>query len=184
MGGPAKTAGKAKLDSSNAVPSVTTRYMAREADTRTTAADSALTTAMIEEAGHEGLTLVFRSWTVDDMQAYAKQLPDIAWGVGGVSSTAVSAFCKEVLPSGPEMRKTLALHMGPTNFEKIKDKINGDFHPKHPVFENATNTPYSEALEKLCEDIKRTFPCKVNTAKIRACKQQKDEVVMIITQGS
>lgn len=108
------------------------------------------------------------------MRAYAKQLPNVVEG-GAYFSIAVHT-AKKLFPPGRNCVHCWLCTWAPLLL-KESDNIISDFRPKNPDFDHNNNSDYTTALTRLCVDIKKAFPRRVNTTKIRSCKKRKDELV-------
>lgn len=112
---------------------------------------------MIRVMGTDGPALGFRPWPIEEMKATMKHLPK-AQDDGEKFAVILTDFCREVMPTWPELKRLLTLHLGPTNFYKIRVSLEGKHARQNPRFDNADNNYYSHALTVQCNTLKATFP--------------------------
>ncbi|MEQ2276246.1 hypothetical protein XENORESO_016357 [Xenotaenia resolanae] len=108
-----------------------------------------ITAPMVEVMGPDGPHVVFRSCTSQDIDEFAKSLPDIAQS-GEVFSTEFTAFCREYRPTGAEIRRILARKMAASDIAKIHDKLpNVNVRLRHEAWDNIANDTYKNAKERI-----------------------------------
>lgn len=90
---------------------------------------------MIQVMGTEGPALVFRPWSMDEMRTAMRGLLDLQHD-GENISLALNDFCREVMPAWPELKCLLTLHLGPTDFSKIRNC----FLPTDPAHQQPATT--------------------------------------------
>ncbi|KAL0199568.1 hypothetical protein M9458_002755, partial [Cirrhinus mrigala] len=71
-----------------------------------------ITAPMVEVSGPDGAMMVFRPWTVNDMKEAMAHLPNPE-EAGDRFSTELITFCKEFSPTMYELRRLLAVKLGP-----------------------------------------------------------------------
>ncbi|MED6287463.1 hypothetical protein CHARACLAT_016640 [Characodon lateralis] len=134
-----------------------------------------ITASMVEVMGPDGPHLVFRSCTSQDIDEFAKLLPDIAQS-GEAFSTEFTAFCRENCPTGAEIRRILARKMAASDIAKIHDKLpDVNVRLRHEAWDNIANDTYKNAVIDLTDAIKKEFPKQINMTTIYTCKQKADE---------
>lgn len=132
---------------------------------------------MVQVAGHDGPSVVYRPWTIKDMKEMMNDhLPDIQQD-GEKFSTALILFCQQCSPTMPEIHRLLTLKIGPTHASHFTGLMNGHQHQMNTEWLHRTNEGYRDAIATLCAAIKAKFSAKVDMAKITACKQNPDESV-------
>ncbi|KAK1901718.1 Alpha-tectorin [Dissostichus eleginoides] len=132
---------------------------------------------MVQVAGHDGPSVVYRPWTIKDMKEMMNDhLPDIQQD-GEKFSTALLLLCQQFSPTMPEIRKLLTLKIGPTHASHFTQQMAGLHHMTKVEWENPANDGYRNAITTLCTAIKAKFPAKVDMSKITACKQNPEELV-------
>ncbi|KAK1877319.1 Gag polyprotein, partial [Dissostichus eleginoides] len=132
---------------------------------------------MVQVAGHDGPSVVYRPWTIKDMKEMMNDhLPDIQQD-GEKFSTALLLLCQQFSPTMPEIRKLLTLKIGPTHASHFTQQMTGLHHITKVEWENPANDGYHNAITTLCTAIKAKFPAKVDMSKITACKQNPEESV-------
>nr|XP_040024033.1 uncharacterized protein LOC120812267 [Gasterosteus aculeatus aculeatus]XP_040024034.1 uncharacterized protein LOC120812267 [Gasterosteus aculeatus aculeatus]XP_040024035.1 uncharacterized protein LOC120812267 [Gasterosteus aculeatus aculeatus] len=126
--------------------------------------------------GHRGV--VFRPWTATDIQQAASHLPDIK--NGAAFGKEFLAFCKEFMPTGPEIHRLLVKHVGPSAFSKIRAVVTGqgsDSRHEAPDWDQADNVAYRAFVTAVCAAVVTAFPATVNMALINSTKQGRTEDV-------
>ncbi|KAK9533145.1 hypothetical protein VZT92_008297 [Zoarces viviparus] len=134
---------------------------------------------MIQVPGADGDPgLVFRAWTQADILQASSHLPSIQ--NGAVFAKEFLTFCKEFMPTGPEVHRLLVKHVGPTDFSKIRAVVTGDGADTRQVligWTDASNAPYVAYITAVCAEIALGFLSKVNMALINSTRQGKEEDV-------
>ncbi|KAM6920381.1 uncharacterized protein PEZ65_012364 [Lycodopsis pacificus] len=134
---------------------------------------------MIQVPGVDGAPgLVFRAWTQADILQASSHLPSIHNGTAFAKDFLI--FCKEFMPTGPEVHRLLVKHVGPTDFSKIRTVVTGNGCDSRLIkldWGDNTNGPYRTFIEAVCPEIALRFPSKVNMALINSTRQGKTEDV-------
>nr|XP_040048865.1 uncharacterized protein LOC120829098 [Gasterosteus aculeatus aculeatus]XP_040048874.1 uncharacterized protein LOC120829098 [Gasterosteus aculeatus aculeatus] len=131
--------------------------------------------------GHRGV--VFRPWTATDIQQAASHLPDIK--NGAAFGKEFLAFCKEFMPTGPEIHRLLVKHVGLSDFSKIRAVVTGqgcDSRHEAPDWDHADNVAYRAFVTAVCAAVVTAFPATVNMAPINSTKQGRTEDVTFYHQ--
>ncbi|XP_057182604.1 uncharacterized protein LOC130549403 [Triplophysa rosa] len=132
---------------------------------------------MVKISGPEGPIMVYRPWTVSDMKEAMTHLPD-PFDSGKRFAEEPLIFCQEFSPTMPELRRLLAVKMGPANWHKVSAEAgNGQERREHTNWNNDENRPYTVAVTTLCNAIKTAFPARLDLTKVSDCMQKKDESV-------
>ena len=130
---------------------------------------------MVEVAGHDGPTMVFRPWTVSDVREASSHLPDVTTS-GEAFAEALIVFCREFRPTLTELRRLLGTKMKATDFAKISNILVGDdIRCAHIEYGHADNAQYARKVTDIATVIKTAFPTRLNMSAIAACKQRPDE---------
>ncbi|XP_036006798.1 uncharacterized protein LOC118566991 [Fundulus heteroclitus] len=130
---------------------------------------------MVEVMGPNRRDLVFRAWTPQDIEENAKSLPDPTL-CGEKFATAFTDFGKELHPTGAEIRRVLARKLRATELAKIHNKLpEMGLRVLNPDWDHADNQGFVNAVNGLAEEIKKTFPTKINMTSIYTCKRKADE---------
>ena len=129
---------------------------------------------MLEAAGHEGPTLVYRPWTENEMREAVKHLPPIT-ASGDRFFLDFECFCREFRPSFPEIKRLLILQLGAAKFAKIQEACLGRERLAHLNWNNDANMAYRNAMTALGQAIAHAFPAKIDMTKVTDCTQGADE---------
>ncbi|KAL0152324.1 hypothetical protein M9458_052047 [Cirrhinus mrigala] len=136
-----------------------------------------ITALMVEVSGPDGVMMVFRPWTVNDIREAMALLPNPE-EAGDRFSTELVTFCKEFSPTMYELRRLLAVKLGASNWHKVSGKLRGeDYRRVSSNWTDEANAIYCTAVAELAEAIKVAFPACVNTSKIGNCCQTREESV-------
>ncbi|KAM3621223.1 uncharacterized protein V6R79_008130 [Siganus canaliculatus] len=131
---------------------------------------------MINVMGPDGAALVHRPWTDADMISALHHLPDCK-ASGTKFRSALQDFCREFMPTMPELRRLLMKQMGPTNYTQIRAACDGDERPVHPDWTHNDNAAYRARVETVGRAVEAANPDRVDMSKITSCKQKPGEPV-------
>ncbi|XP_035390978.1 uncharacterized protein LOC118242743 [Electrophorus electricus] len=137
---------------------------------------------MVEVSGPEGVIMVHRHWTTDDIMKAADGLSKPGDIGGRRFGQELMAFVQSCRPTQAELRRLLMIRLG-LQYNRIdRNWVNGDVRLHLPEW-NAPpqgqpdlNSAYRE-IRGLIERVEAAYPTTVNTDVIAACKQRDDEPV-------
>ncbi|KAF4095124.1 hypothetical protein G5714_024202 [Onychostoma macrolepis] len=91
---------------------------------------------------------------------------------------AFELFCREFSPTGDEIKRLLVMKMGTTHWSKLSSQLARlEVWRVEADWDNASNQVYKEAVEQVCDAIKRAFLLHVDTSKIQQCHQAPEETM-------
>ncbi|KAK1799035.1 hypothetical protein P4O66_007303 [Electrophorus voltai] len=138
---------------------------------------------MVEVLGPEGVIMVHRHWTADDIMKAADSLSkpgDIGRQCFGQE---LMAFVQSCRPTQAELRRLLMIRLGPQYNRIDRGWVDGDVRLHLPEWnappqgQQDLNGPYREMIRGLIERVETAYPTTINTDMIAACKQRDDEPV-------
>lgn len=113
-------------------------------------------------------------WTIEDMKEAMKHLPPVTPN-GEKFAKEFLTFCKVLMPTITQVKYLVAMHLGPAQYLKIKEKIDGDSRPMNPEWEHKANVAYRKSITYLCDAIQKAFPKKVDLRLIQSTTQREGE---------
>ncbi|XP_076850023.1 uncharacterized protein LOC143498986 [Brachyhypopomus gauderio] len=132
---------------------------------------------MVEVAGHDGIMLVHRPWTMTDIKEVMRQM-DNPRDVGGERfARQVHQLCQEFKPNTGELRRLLMQHLGLDWGKVSAGWPQEDLRMTAPDWEDAENVQYRAAIERLEGHIKTAFPLRPDPGKVARCRQDDNETV-------
>lgn len=132
---------------------------------------------MIDVAGPEDSIMIFRPWTLTEIQEAMAHLPRPS-DSGERFSESLTIFCQVFSPTLQELRRLLPVELGATDWHKVSGKVaTADIRRKHPEWENPANDGYRAAISDLANAFKAAFPIKIDMSKINNCCQGREESV-------
>ena len=144
---------------------------------------------MIQAAGADGPQMVFRPWTMADIEQALVHLPDLT-SDGEKFAEGLLQFCMEFGPTEPELKRLMMKKLGPTNFAKLiagppnAVSLNENSFSSHHQWNNEANAAYVNLINKLGAAFKTAFPKKVDMPKMTSCKQKPGEGLETFTIAS
>ena len=131
---------------------------------------------MVQVMGPQGVELVHRPWTLREMQDTLSHLPSVRNG-GEAFIEQLIDFCQNFSPTEHELKRLLTIKMGATDFNQIKDLLNGANRQLNADWGHGDNDHYRNMLNALGTRLVARFPKRVDMAKIATCRQNEDESV-------
>ncbi|KAK1806277.1 hypothetical protein P4O66_000155 [Electrophorus voltai] len=138
---------------------------------------------MVEVSGPEGVIMVHRHWTADDIMKVADGLSKPGDIGGRRFGQELMAFVQSCRPTQAELRRLLMIRLGPQYNRIDRNWVDGDVRLHLPEW-NAPpqgqpdlNGPYREMIRGLIERVETAYPTTINTDVIASCKQKDDEPV-------
>ncbi|XP_035386294.1 uncharacterized protein LOC118242111 [Electrophorus electricus] len=138
---------------------------------------------MVEVSGPEGVIMVHRHWTTDDIMKVADGLSKPGDIGGRRFGQELMAFVQSCRPTQVELRRLLMIRLGPQYNRIDRNWGNGDVRLHLPEW-NAPpqgqpdlNGPYREMIRGLIERVETAYPTTINTDVIASCKQKDDEPI-------
>jgi len=112
---------------------------------------------MVQVAGPDGVQLVHRPWTHDDMVKALAHLPEVK-ASGLKFSNELFTFCKEFSPTTAELKRLLMKKLGPADYAKIKHALGEDDHRQvHLQWDHGDNHDYRAIIEAVRAEIGGVF---------------------------
>lgn len=113
-------------------------------------------------------------FTFEDMKDNLKHLPPV-YPSGEKFAKDFLAFCKVLMPSIPQVKRLVCMHLTLDQYLKIKAKMDGNGGPISLKWEHEANAAYREAIRDLCDAILKAFPKKVDFYRLQSVRQEKGE---------
>ena len=167
----------------NRPPYYSTRYVAAQTPRRTQKGTHFVVNAtplapMVEVAAGDGNTqLIYRPWTFTDMKECTLSfLPQVLSG-GTRYAVQLEAFCQQFKPTSTELQRLLVTQMG-IHYSKVTGVFPArDQRLVNSAWGHADNDEYRHFITDLCNQIRDSFPARMDMSKISVCKQGEDETV-------
>ena len=167
----------------NRPPSYSTPYVAAQTPRRTQkgthfGVNATPLAPMVEVAAGDGNTqLIYRPWTFTDMKECTLSfLPQVVNG-GTRYAVQLEAFCQQFKPTSTELQRLLVTQMG-IHYSKVTGVFPArDQRLVNSAWGHADNDEYRHFITDLCNQIRDSFPARMDMSKISVCKQGEDETM-------
>lgn len=113
-------------------------------------------------------------WTIEDMKVSMKHLPPVT-PYGEKFAKEFLIFCRVFMPTIPQVKCLLGMHLTPEQYLKIKAKTNGNGRPMDSEWNHKANVAYRAAITDLCNTIEKAFPKKVDISRVCNTHQREGE---------
>lgn len=154
-----------------------TRQTVKEENVSVTIPPAEFQGPMLEVSGPDGPVIVFLPWTLAEMKQAMEHLPSPE-EASDKFAEELGIFCREFSPTMYELKKMMALKLGPMNWYKEKGLLRRpDCRKEHRDWDNRANGEYREAVLELAEAVRTAFPVRIGITKINDCMQERGETV-------
>lgn len=113
-------------------------------------------------------------WTIQDMKDSMKHLPPVT-PCGEKFAKELLVFCEVFMPTIPQLKYLVCMHLTLEQYLKIKAKIDDDGRPVNSKWNHKANIAYRAAITDLCNAIREAFPKKVDLFRVHSTYQREGE---------